>query len=370
MESLLHKLWYDPATGFTSGLVLYTRAKQENPRITRAFVEEWLGKQRTAQLHAPARKAKNVGFISAEGVDARWQADRIDMSAHPAVVLRGGKTQMLWILVVVDVFSRRLHARALPSKHATVVSEAFNDIVSVAETYPEQLDTDQGPEFGKTFDKETGIGRHERAKIGDHRALGVVDAAINLFKRMVYKYITNDKGSWAKDLQHLVDNFNSQPRKALNGFTPLDINPDGKPSLEVFMRQAHITTTNRERKEDLSDISSQIRYKIGDKVSEPAQKGPFKRGFKQQMTEKTYPVTKVNAKSVEVDVDGQVRRYLFDEIADTGVRLDEDVWELEKIFNDKTRKIKRGKKSVTQKWVRFKTGDEQWVDEGDIMTSS
>eukprot|EP00732_Lithocolla_globosa_P000516 Lithocolla_globosa_v1_NODE_165_length_5553_cov_13.632479.p7 type:complete len:114 gc:universal NODE_165_length_5553_cov_13.632479:2171-1830(-) len=79
MEKLLHELYYNPKTGFSSNAVLYKRAKakwgQQKPAMTKKFVSDWLAKQRTEQLHKPARKAKSPGFIAANFLNERWQAD-------------------------------------------------------------------------------------------------------------------------------------------------------------------------------------------------------------------------------------------------------------------------------------------------------
>lgn len=358
MDKVLHAIWYHPKTGFTSGKVLYTRAKQEQPSITRAQVEEWLAKQRTAQLHKPARKAKSVGFILAEYVNQRWQADLVDMSSYPGTLKR---KKMLWILIVVDVFSRKLYARALQTKEAIPVAAAFIDITEEAGAFPVQLDTDQGGEFGKTFDSKIGETRHGRAKIGDHRALGVVDSTIRIFKGLIFRATTTGT-DWAAELMDLVENFNSMDRGALYGHSPNDVETN------VNLRAELGTMDQYKRGKMAATVEEKPPYAVGDKVRVPAQTGPFKRGFKQQMTEKKYPVSKVNAKSVEVNVDGQIRRYLFSEIAQTGVPLDKDVFEVEKIL-DQTRTITRGRtKNIKQQLVLFK-GDKEptWTDVADIM---
>ena len=112
-------------------------------------------------------------------------------------------------------------------------------------------------------------------------------------------------------------------------------------------------------------------YEIGERVRVPAQSGPFKRGFKKQMSDRTYPITKVNRLSVEVNVDGILKRYLFSEIGDTGVPLDKDVFEVEEVLPDTriiTRKVKGRNKKVKQFLVKFVDEAElQWTDESDLI---
>eukprot|EP00732_Lithocolla_globosa_P000090 Lithocolla_globosa_v1_NODE_16_length_10446_cov_10.815802.p3 type:complete len:366 gc:universal NODE_16_length_10446_cov_10.815802:8583-7486(-) len=364
MEKILHEIWYDPKTGFTSGKTLLARAQLQNPAITKKQVDTWLAKQRTAQLHKPARTSKSPGHIVANAPNSRWRSDLVDMQRYPSLLNR---KKMHWILVAVDVFTRKLYARAMQTKEVTNVVDSFNDILKEAGQAP-QLDTDQGSYFAKTFDK--GIPdeiNHKRTFIGDHRALGVVDATIRIFKTMLFRAMTanNDPTStgyysWAKNLKELAENFNDMPREALLDKSPNEVEED-----EVL--QGIIGSYNLEkRQQNNKNKKSVAPYKVGDKVRVPAQTGKFKRGFKKQMTDKEYPITKVNPNSVEVDVNGTKKRYLFSEVGDAGIPLDKDVFEVKEV-TDQTRDIKRGKKSVKQFWVKFSDGDEQWIDEGDLI---
>lgn len=353
MEQLLRSIYYDPKAGFTSGRELYRRAKAQNPLVTYAKVDEFLSKQRVQQLHQTRHVEKAVGRITARHKDERWQADLVDMSAEPATHSR---TTYKWLLIVVDIFTRRLFARPLPTKEVANVAGAFIEITNEAGVYPLQLTTDKGSEFLKTFDTKIGELDHHRVNVGDHRALGVVDATIKMFKSLLFRGITGGV-NWVKSLQDLVHNFNNTPREALLGYTPLQ-------AWENETLQGILNTYMNETEKPKEDEAP---FKEGEKVSVPAQKGPFKRGFKQKFTEKKYPITKVLKHSVEVDVDGQKRRYLFSEVQQGGVALSQDVYEVEKVLPE-TRTIKRGKKTVKQKMVKFKGYDEpEWVDEGDII---
>jgi hypothetical protein len=365
MATILHKIWYNPKTGFTSAKVLFERAQVIDKKITKNDVDLWLAKQRTAQVHKASRKGKKSGHVTAANVNDRWQGDLVDMQNYPGVRKR---LKMHWILVVVDVFSRKLYARAMQTKEVKNVVSAFNSIVEEAGEVPDSLDTDQGGEFGKTFDANVDDFYHNKAKIGDHRALGVVDATIRVFKNLIFKYITATSPSgtgtydWASDLDELVENFNNTPKSALLGFTPNEVEDD-----EV--KRGLVGSLNLKKHQETREVQAdKPPYEIGEKVRVPAQKGPFKRGFKKQLTDKTYPIVKVNGLSVEVDVDGTMKRYLFSEIGDTGVALDKDTFEVEEVLDD-TRLITRGKKkNIKQFLVKFVDEKElQWVDESDLI---
>jgi alpha-amylase/alpha-mannosidase (GH57 family) len=50
MEQLLHNLYYDPETGYSSADKLYRKAKQQDPKITMKIVKEFINTQSTAQI--------------------------------------------------------------------------------------------------------------------------------------------------------------------------------------------------------------------------------------------------------------------------------------------------------------------------------
>ena len=85
MAQVLHKIWYDPKTGFTSAGILYDRAHRIEPTITRKSVDTWLAKQRTAQLHKATHKSKHSRHIIARNINDRWQGDLIDMQKYPGL---------------------------------------------------------------------------------------------------------------------------------------------------------------------------------------------------------------------------------------------------------------------------------------------
>eukprot|EP00733_Pompholyxophrys_punicea_P000063 Pompholyxophrys_punicea_v1_NODE_8_length_8388_cov_12.748020.p2 type:complete len:373 gc:universal NODE_8_length_8388_cov_12.748020:1305-2423(+) len=367
-EPLLHKLWYDPETGYTSANVLYNRAKLLDKKIMRYQVDEWLAKQRTAQLHKQTNQPPIMGHITAFAPNDRWQADLIDMSAHPSL-LNGQKQN--WILVVVDVFTRKIYAHPQPTKHAHETAKAFDDILqSVASetNRPGILNTDNGGEFGKTFDnginQDLAPHEHKRNNVGDHRALGVVDSAIKMLKGIIYRFITaenDDPSSWASNLQKLVNNMNNIPRTSLNGRTPNQVATDKKSQEDIFdINSDKSLLTSLKATEEPP-------YKVGDKVRVPIQR-TFKRGFKHQQTDKVYPVIKVTSNSVIVNVDGTQKRFLFSEVNQTGVPLDKDVFEVEKVLQTRVKKVNG--KNIQQylvKWKGYDDSENSWVNQEDMM---
>eukprot|EP00732_Lithocolla_globosa_P001930 Lithocolla_globosa_v1_NODE_1114_length_2859_cov_12.203281.p1 type:complete len:289 gc:universal NODE_1114_length_2859_cov_12.203281:1439-2305(+) len=287
------------------------------------------------------------------------------MKGYPSI--GKGRKKMKWLLVVVDVFSRKLYAEAMPNKEVITVVAAFKDVIKRMGYPPENLDTDNGSEFLKTFDSKIPESiTHWKAPVGDHKALGIVDRTVGLFKTLLFRSITeqDEEGepiTWAKNLQDFVENYNTTPKEPLFGYSPDEIENDSK--LQDLIRvknQDNMIRMNKSKKKKAP-------FEVGDTVRIPAQSGPFKRSFKKQQTDKTYTITKVNATTVIVEVNKKPKRFLFSEVNKAGIPLDSKTFEVEEV-TDRTRKIKRGKKNITQCWVKFKGYDEpEWVDETDLI---
>jgi hypothetical protein len=106
---------------------------------------------RERNIRRPRRKGPTTqekpnlrkGRFSAADIDDRWMADLADLTAQPS-----GEFQ--YILVVLNVFSKQLWAKALTTKTPEAVTAAFKEILQGQEA-PSRLDTDSGSEFTGPF---------------------------------------------------------------------------------------------------------------------------------------------------------------------------------------------------------------------------
>lgn len=70
------------------------------------------------------------------GFDETWQADLVDVSK-----LRKSNKNIPFILTVIDVFSKFAFVRQLPSKHGSVVANAFESIFTESGRCPKYVFT-------------------------------------------------------------------------------------------------------------------------------------------------------------------------------------------------------------------------------------
>ena len=179
------------------------------------------------------------GKVAAADINDRWMADLIDLTAQPSIEegKSSSSTPYQYILVVLNVFSKQLWARALRTKTAAVVTEAFKEILD-GEQPPSRLNTDSGSEFTGPFAQlleEKDIW-HSVKDAQDKNALAPIDRVIGTLKRSIFRRVVADEDpDWASNLQKTVDGYNQTVHSALQGRAPEEV-PDEK-ELQFALRR-------------------------------------------------------------------------------------------------------------------------------------
>ena len=257
---------------------------------------------RQVQAAAPLFKGK----IWSEDLNDRWFADLIDFTAAPS---DGGKKTPLevtkdnerYILVVQDVFSRRLWARALKSKRAEEVAEAFEGILRDSGETPRSLTTDGGSEFSKVFKDlvaRNDIEIHTKDRY-EPNVISTLDIAIGYLKkalvRVARKKQTND---WASILDAVVQGQNKLPNDSyLEGETPASVPGDQTQIAHLQEKNIEFIKHNeqlRQNRQDKLEDKGSFRVAIPKAVH-------FSRGFKPSWSQEVHKVVTVDGHVVTDD---------------------------------------------------------------------
>ncbi len=94
-----------------------------------------------SQRQVLAKEPKYLGKVVVDALHSRWAADLISYVSQPTA---DGFTH---VLVVQDIFSRKIWTRALPNAQAKGVSAAFINIITVSGRICKEINTDAGNEF-------------------------------------------------------------------------------------------------------------------------------------------------------------------------------------------------------------------------------
>jgi hypothetical protein len=149
---------------------------------------EFIRNQKNWQLHYHHPRNTNEFFkIKADYYQHQCQIDLID---HQKYSNRRENKNCNWIMVVIDIWSRKVFLRPLKNKMAISTRNALEDIFK--EYLPENVRTDGGGEFFGEFKEllnDSNI-KHWITNKGDHNLLGVVDRFCRTFRTLLESYWT------------------------------------------------------------------------------------------------------------------------------------------------------------------------------------
>ena len=211
--------------GHPSASKLYQAVQREKLPISRKAVFDFVHGQSARQVFKP--RPKYQGKVTAVEINDRWAADLIDYTAKPSTS-KAGESPYQYILIVQDIFSRKIFVHALRSKSPEVVEQAFASIVHRA-GIPDRLDTDDGVEFKGPFDHflvEEGI-YHQIADSRNKNARATLDAAIKVLRQQLARIQTVEgHRNWTSVLQRAANAYNDTVHTALIGRAPDDVVQD------------------------------------------------------------------------------------------------------------------------------------------------
>ena len=202
-----------------------------------SFVKGIVAEQASRQLFAPPPKF--TGRVTAQHIDERWAADVVDLQSKTSA-----KDAPVYILLVQDIFSRFLFAKALRSKAR--VEEAFWRIMEESSRRPEELNTDSGSEF--TNASFQAMLRREWifhiTKQGP-QDLATIDRAIGEL-RAVLSRRTTDGDPWYKELDAAIEGMNETNHSALYMRAPDEVADDKELRFKLRYKNAEMRQENVE----------------------------------------------------------------------------------------------------------------------------
>jgi hypothetical protein len=275
------------------GLKLWQEAQRRNLPVKRREVLEFASKQGANQVLRPRQKFE--GKVTAFRINGRWAADLIDYNSRPSLDKKGGDPYQ-YILIVQDIFSRKIFAHALKNKDQETCRDAFTSIVSRAGV-PNRLDTDNGNEFKGEFQdylNDENI-HHEVADARSKNARATLDAAIkSLRQKLTRLQLSENRRDWASLLARAVESHNKTIHGSLIGRSPDDVSGDNNLQFDLRAKAAKDAQQNEQvvvRKTD------QLR-RLGGFRDEILAKTKFDRSFQPNYGDEVHQVRRVTGNVV------------------------------------------------------------------------
>jgi hypothetical protein len=207
---------------------LFFAALERGIPLTLSQARQMLATDDVRQEFAPGPKFK--GKIVSGSLNERWAADLVDQKANRG---KGGETA---ILVVQDIFSRRLFGKALKSKQASEVAKAFESILN-AVGQPKDLTTDGGLEWSGEFARllrDRGI-PHIVKPVGDayKNDMATLDSAIRSLREALGRVRAG--AEWPSKLESVIKGFNETPNAGTLEQRPASV--PGNRELQFALKQ-------------------------------------------------------------------------------------------------------------------------------------
>lgn len=314
---------------FPSAPTLRAALLKRGVRVPEKRIREILGSRPEREIYAPRnRKGRASGAVVSTGKDHRWDADLMDMSQNPSQP--GGQQ---YILVVQDVFTRRLFAEALADKSHGTVAEAFRKILdSHASAELQQVTTDQGAEFRGDFADLLENRDIPHVVANQTNSMATLDRAIKTIREALARRLQAQRSTgrrivgktptrnWAEVLQQTIRGINDSPHKRLHGDTPNEAAKNKSLQFDLLVRASKDLFKNHDnivkRGEDLKQAGAfrrELPKRDFEKADQPKHSGEVEKVARvrgatvvttsgsEVPTRRALPVDKSTARTVEID---------------------------------------------------------------------
>lgn len=340
-QEILEKIYFDADNpGSYGGVSRLAKAARLPVKVAR----EWLMRQDAYTLHKPVRYKFKRRKVLSFGIGELIQCDLIDVSK-----LSKHNNGFKYILVAIDVFSKRAYAVPIKRKNADSVVEAFKKVIKQAKNVV-NIQSDAGKEFLNR--KVTALFKQHNINhyyTYSQNKSAIAERFIRTLKEKLYRIFTHTRSYRYIDvLESVLKSYNASKHRS-TGYAPIDVTPDLEPI--IFKRLYG------------RDKDSAFKFEVNDRVRISKARRTFHKGYLPNWTDEVFviykryptdPPTYLLKDLKELHIKGRFYEPELQKVAKTS----RDYWKIEKIL--RTRK-RGGSKEFYVKWQGFDRRFNSWV---------
>ena len=257
--------------GFPSASQFKKILKEEGVSATAKQINNFIKNQDEQQTHKRVIKSKNPKPITASDKAVNYQADLLDFQKY-----KGNNDGYAWLLIGIDVLTRKAGGVALKRKTKEETAEAIDLLYKQISGTPQVLTTDDGPEYNDI---------EEPRKItdkGDHNILGMIDRFSLTIKNKIAKLIKrNGNTRWIDNIDSIIKNYNKTPHSGIDDNTPDEMEKYPWVARNIALERVNEYQQKEARKKQI---------KVGDFVRILEKKHKLSKGTDQTYSSEVYKV--------------------------------------------------------------------------------
>jgi hypothetical protein len=324
-------------------------ALQNELGLPRKEIADELNKDRTYSLHKPRRtRFKRLKFQPS----AYFTDLAVDLGDFKS--LSRYNSGMKYVLIGVELLSRKVFTAAVKSKKSPDMADAFAKIFKEMKYVPWAVFSDHGGEMkGKQVQdlfKRHGI-THKLSNDPSVKSAPAERSLRNL-KTRLYKYLDEfATNRWIDALPKLTKAINGSVNRTL-GVAPNQVNMR---NWKIFYNKLYAKTTPEKPK-----------FAVGDLVRMQTFKEPLSKGYKANFSDEIFVIDEILPKNPVTyrlkDLRGKRRRGQF--YSPELTKTVESTYRIEKILR---RRVRDGIKQLFVSWRGFSNDHNQWINESDVI---
>lgn len=305
------------------------------------------------ELHRSARKNFPRRSYVMRGINETFQADLIEMQPW-ADQNRGHR----YILMVIDVFSKRAWAKPLKNKTGPEVTKAMEEILDAnSQQIPQNMHTDLGKEFYNVHFQRL-MHKHGINHYSTYSTMkaSIVERLNRTFLNRLWR-LFNLQGThkWLYNLQSIIDSYNATKHRTIK-MRPIDVNEENE---NLLLR----TVYKKNQTLNVEKVRNKPKFKMNDYVRVSKYKSLFEKGYLPNWSTEIFTILKVVPTEPITyhlaDLKGERIKGCFygPELQKTKMT---DVYLVEKI-------IRRKGNNVFVKWLGFDNEHSSWINANDVL---
>ena len=191
----------------------------------------------------------------------------------------------VYILIVIDCFSKYVWAKPLKKKNQKTVSAAFSEIFDEMNEYPNTVITDEGKEFynsdmRRVFDAF----QIHHYSIKTKTKASMAERVIRTLKSRLEKYMSlNKTRKWIDILPDIIRGYNGTPHRSI-GIAPREVSDD---NISLVFKKLYPNL----------ELLAQPRLQVGNIVRILRKKSLFDKGYKQNWSSEEYKIRAILQKA-------------------------------------------------------------------------